>query len=197
MAEEKNKIQMTQDYELELLNTFLGTTANERSYLGPALDYIKSELRKEKYKKVSEDDDAFSDYIKQKYGSANMFFEMNQQLREERVYNPLTDYDIEVEIITKDEYLKTNFISSKEIFLEILDGVATIQYFKKDGNAAQLTGTLKKSFIPSSQYETREKVFGFFGGQRVLIWDIIKQDWSSFYVPMVRRFIRDDTTDLQ
>jgi hypothetical protein len=58
-------------------------------------------------------------------------------------------------------------------------------------------GTLKKSVIPSSQYETRQKAFGFFGGKRILLWDVTKQDWSSVYIPNIKRFIRDDTTELQ
>lgn len=197
MAEKKESSKNTPEFELDLLNTFLDTNVSYASYRGPAEDYIKSELRKEKYEKVSEEDDAFSDYLKAKYGSVEMFFEMNEQLRQQRIYNPLSDYDIEVEIVTKDQFLKTNFISSSELFLEILDGVATIQYFKRNGNAAQIVGTLKKSFIPSSQYETRDQAFANFGSRRILIWDIIKQGWSSFYMQNVRRFIRDDTSDLQ
>ena len=112
MAEKKESSKNTPEFELDLLNTFLDTNVSYSSYRGPAEDYIKSELRKEKYEKVSEEDDAFSDYLKAKYGSVEMFFEMNEQLRQQRIYNPLSDYDIEVEIITKEQFLKTNFISS-------------------------------------------------------------------------------------
>lgn len=195
MEEKEKNFNQTSEFELELLSTFLDSDLNYRSKVPK--NYIQSELRKEKYENLTKEDDEFSIYLKTKYGSIETFFELNEQLRNERIFNPLTDYDIEVEIITKDEYLKTNFISSSEIFLEMIDGVATIQYIKKNGNASQIVGTLKKSSIPSSQHETRDKAFGYFGGQRILVWDLIKQDWSSFYVPLVRRFIRDDTTDLQ
>lgn len=195
MAEKEKNINQSTEFELDLLNTFLDSGLNYRS--GLPKDYIKSELRKDKYQNLAKDDDDFSGFLKTKYGSIKTFFELNEQLVEERIFNPLTDYPIEVEIITKEQYLKTNFISSSEMFLETLDGVATIQYLKKNGNASQIVGTLKKSLIPSSQYETRDKVFSYFGGQRILVWDLIKQDWSSFYVPLVRRFVRDDTTDLQ
>lgn len=195
MAEKEKNINQTSEFELDLLNTFLDSDLNYRSRLPK--DYIKSELRKDKYQNLAKDDDDFSGFLKTKYGSIETFFELNEQLIEERIFNPLTDYPIEVEIITKEQYLKTNFISSSEMFLETLDGVATIQYLKKNGNASQIVGTLKKSLIPSSQYETRDKVFSYFGAQRILVWDLIKQDWSSFYVPLVRRFVRDDTTDLQ
>jgi len=195
MAKSDEKYQATEEFKLELLNTFLESDLTHKTKI--AKDYIKSELRKEKYETLAKEDDDFSTFLKTKYGSSKMFFELNEQLRKERLFNPLTDFDIEVEIITKEQYLKTNFISSSEIFLELLDGVATVQYLKKNGNASQLIGTLKKSFIPSSQHEVRDKTFSYFGGNRILMWDIIKQDWSSFYVPLVRRFIRDDTTDLQ
>lgn len=195
MEKNDEKYQDSEEFKLELLNTFLESDLSYKTKI--AKDYIKSELRKEKYENLAKEDEDFSAFLKTKYGSSNIFFELNEQFKKERLFNPLTDFDIEVEIITKEQYLKTNFISSSEIFLELLDGVATIQYLKKNGNASQLVGTLKKSFIPSSQYEVRDKTFSYFGGNRILMWDIIKQDWSSFYVPLVRRFIRDDTTDLQ
>jgi hypothetical protein len=186
-----------EQFQMDLLNVFLNTDLNYRSYLGLPKDYMTSEFKKEKYKKLASEDDNFEEYIKLKYGSLENFYKFNPQLEEERIYDPLNDYDMEVEIVTKEEYLKTNFISSPELFMEVIDGVSTIQYFKVDGNAAQMFGTLKKSVIPSSQYETRQKAFGFFGGKRILLWDVTKQDWSSVYIPNIKRFIRDDTTELQ
>jgi hypothetical protein len=186
-----------EEFEMDLLNVFLNTDLNYRSYLGLPKDYMTSELKKEKYKNLTREDNNFEDYIKLKDGSLENFYKFNPQLEEDRIYDPLSDFDMEVEIITKDEYLKTNFISSPELFMEIIDGISTLQYFKVDGNASQMVGTLKKSIIPSSQHETREKAFGFFGGKRILLWDITKQDWSSVYIPNIKRFIRDDTTELQ
>lgn len=187
----------TAEYEMDLLNTFLETDLTHRQRLGVPKNYLESEERLKKYKEIAGDDEKFADYIKANYGTFENFLLINQKLTENRVYDPETDYDIEVEIITKDQYLKSDFISSTEMFLEVLGGISTIQYFKTNGQITQSVGTLKKSFVPSSEYETREKAFGFYGSPRILMWDVRKQDWVSFYMVNVRRFIRDDTSELQ
>jgi hypothetical protein len=197
MVDPKEAFKNTEEFQMDLLNVFLNSDLTARSYLGVPKDYMTSELKKEKYEVIAREDQNFEEFVKLKYGSLENFYSFNPQLKEERIYNPLTDYDMEVEIITEDEYLKTNFLSSPELFMEVLGGITTIQYVKVDGNAAQLVGTLKKSYVPSSQYETRDKAFGFFGGKRILLWDLTKQDWSSVYIQNIRRFIRDDTTELQ
>ena len=187
----------TTEYQLDLLNTFLETDLSHRQKLGVAKDYFESEERLKKYKEISEEDEKFAEYIKSKFGTFENFMMINQKLTQNRVYDPESDYDIEVEIITEDQYLTSDFISSTELFLEILGGVSTVQYFKRNGQITQSVGTLKKSFIPSSEYETRDKAFGFYGSPRILMWDVLKQDWISFYMINVRRFIRDDTTGLE
>jgi hypothetical protein len=195
MAEED--LNQAKDFELNLLNTFLESEFSRKASKGLAKDYMNSLVRSEKYKKAAGDDETFLELIQKKYGTLENFLLFNQTLSENRIFDPVSDYEIQVEIITEDQFLKSNFISSQEVYLEILDGVATVQYFKKDGNIAQVTGTLKKSFIPSSEHETRMGALGGFGGNRVLMWDIQKQGWSSFYLPNVRRFVRDDTTGLE
>lgn len=197
MADPKESFQNTKEFQMDLLNVFLNSDLNSRSYLGMPKDYMTSELKKQKYDSLAKEDDNFEEFVKIKYGSLENFYKFNPQLKEERIYNPLTDYDMEVEIITEDEYLKTNFLSSQELFMEVIGGITTIQYLKVDGNAAQITGTLKKSFVPSSQYETRDKAFSFFGGKKILLWDLTKQGWSSVYIQNIKRFVRDDTTELQ
>lgn len=187
----------TPEYQLDLLNTFLETEFTYRQKLGIPKSYFESEDRLKKYKEIAQDDEKFADYIKSSYGTFENFMLVNQKLTQNRVYDPESDYDIEVEIITEDQYLTSDFISSTELFLEILGGVSTVQYFKRNGQITQSVGTLKKSFVPSSEYETRDKAFGFYGSPRVLMWDVLKQDWISFYMINVRRFIRDDTTGLE
>lgn len=187
----------TAEYELDLLNTFLETDFTYKQTLGVPKNYLESEERLKKYKEIAGEDEKFADYIKANYGTFENFLAINQKINENRVYDPESDYDVEVEIITKDQYLKSDFISSTEIFLEVLGGISTVQYFKTNGQITQSVGTLKKSFIPSSEYDTREKAFGFYGSPRILMWDVLKQDWVSFYMINLRRFIRDDTTGLQ
>lgn len=197
MAEEQKASQDKKQAEATILKDFLNSDLNYRSKLGVPQEYVNSVEKKEYFKKLAKEDADFEEFIKLKYGSLENFYKFNPDLSEDRIYDPLTDYDVEVEIITEEQYLKSNFISSQELFMEVLGGVSTIQYLKVDGNAAQLIGTLKKSFIPSSQYETRDRAFAFFGSKKLLLWDITKQDWSSVYIRNMRRFIRDDTTGLQ
>lgn len=197
MADSKEAFENTKEFQMDLLNVFLNSDLTARSYLGLPKDYMSSELKKQKYENLAREDKNFEEFVQLKYGSLENFYNFNPQLKEERLYNPLTDYSMEVEIITEEEYLKTNFLSSPELFMEVIGGITTIQYIKTDGNVAQLTGTLKKSFVPSSQYETRDKAFNFFGGKKILLWDLTKQGWSSVYIQNIKRFIRDDTTELQ
>lgn len=187
----------TPEYELNLLNTFLETDLSRRQKLGVPKSYFESDERVKKYKEISEEDEKFAEYIKSKYGTFENFQIINEKMAQNRVYDPESDYDIEVEIISKDQYLTSDFISSTELFMEVLGGVSTVQYFKTNGQITQSVGTLKKSFIPSSEYDTREKAFGFYGSPRILMWDVLKQDWISFYMVNVRRFIRDDTSGLE
>lgn len=197
MAKESIDPKYPNEFQRDLINSFLDSDFNSPSYRGVPDDYIRSPLRKQRYTDTPKEDDTFAEYVKQKFGSIENFFLFNEQLRNERIYDPLNDYDIEVEIITSEQFLKSNFISSSEMFMEILGGVCTVQYFKKNGNAAQIVTTLKKSLIPSSEHSTRESAFRFFGDKRVLVWDLTKQGWSSFYMSNVRRFVRDDTSGLQ
>jgi hypothetical protein len=100
-------------------------------------------------------------------------------------------------VITDEEYYKSGFISPTEVFFEILKGIATIEYFKMDGRAAKIVGTLEENLIPSSQQNTRANAFSFIGSRRILVWDLQKQGWSSFYMSNLRRFIKDDTYGLE
>jgi len=181
----------------ELLNSFLKSNFSSKSYRGPSKDYMESELRQNKYKKLAEEDDTLSDFLRTTYGSPETFLEFNPELVSKRIYNPGVDYNVEVEILTESDDYTSNFISSTEAFFEILGGLCTIQYYKVDGRADQMLITLKKDFMPSSSHEQRLDAFRSIGGQRLLVWNIQKEQWASFYMKNLIRFVRDDTTGLQ
>ena len=191
MAEEQK------DLEDELLNAFLESNVSSKSYRGPAKDYMESDLRKNKYEKLASEDDTLADFLRTTYGSPETFLEFNPDLVSKRIYNPGIDYNVEVEILTEDDNYTSNFISSTEAFFEILGGVCTIQYYKVDGRADQMTITLKRDIMPSSQHETRLDAFKGMGGQKLLVWNLQKEQWASFYMRNLIRFVRDDTTGLQ
>jgi hypothetical protein len=56
---------------------------------------------------------------------------------------------------------------------------------------------LQEKYIPSSQQDARVKSFNYAGSERILVWDLQKQGWSSFYMNNLRRFVKDDTSGLQ
>jgi hypothetical protein len=81
--------------------------------------------------------------------------------------------------------------------MEALSGVCTVIFMKVDGSVGRITGTLDKAAMPTSQYENRSKFFSPLKGDRIVVWDINKQDWRSFYMERVIKFVRDDTIDLE
>jgi hypothetical protein len=160
-------------------------------------DYLSSKYRTEKYKTITNEDLEFNKYLRGIYGSAENYLEMNNFILENKVYDPETDYQAEVEIITEDTFYKSYFISQQETILELLDGVCTVEYFKVDGSIDRLVCSLSKDEIPESQIQTRLNAFAGLRGDRVLVWNLIKRDWASFYMSNLKRFIRDDTSGIQ
>ena len=136
-------------------------------------------------------------YLRGIYGSAENYLEMNNFLIENKTYDPSLDYLAEVEVITKDTFFKATFISPLETTLELLAGVCTIEYFKVNGNIDRLVCSLSKDVIPESQTTIRSFAFAGLPGDRILVWNIIKKKWSSFYMSNLKRFIRDDTSGIQ
>lgn len=160
-------------------------------------DYLSSKYRAEKYKTITSKDVEFNKYLRGIYGSAENFLEMNNFLLENKIYNPETDYQAEVEIITSDTFYKSYFISQQETVLELLDGVCTVEYFQVDGNIDRLVCSLSEESVPGNEILTRLNSFAGLRGDRVLVWNIIKKGWSSFYMRNLIRFIRDDTSGIQ
>jgi hypothetical protein len=160
-------------------------------------DYLSSEYRKNKYKNITQKDVEFNKYLRGIYGSAENYLEMNNFLIENKIYDPTSDYLAEVEIITKDTFYKSSFISQTETVLELIDGVCTIDYFQKDGSIDRLIVSLSGAYVPQNELKTRLSAFAGLQGERVLVWNIVKKGWSSFYMSNMTRFIRDDTSDVR
>jgi hypothetical protein len=196
---QQTRLQDLRVTEKELLDSFMESQLNSRSYAvdKPKEDYNSSEYRTRKYRDLASEDALFNTYLKMTYGSVSSFFDFNQQLTEARTFDPSTDYNVDVVVITEDTFYVSNSISSVETFLEILGGVCSIEFIRVDGRADKIIGTLQSTYIPSSQEKTRRDAFGSLGSRRILVWDILKQGWSSFYMQNLRRFVRDDTSGIQ
>lgn len=162
-----------------------------------AEEYWSSDYKRKKYEDLKTKDTVFEHHILKKYGSyANYERETGMDVAES-IFNPKTDFKIDVTIITKSKYYKTDHISSQELIREALYGVCTVDYQKTNGAVSRLVGTLYKKYILPSQIEERLNFFSPLPRNRIVLWNMIKQDWSSFYMPRVIRFVRDDTTDLE
>lgn len=161
-------------------------------------DYNLSENKLSKYNRVAKDDADFNLYLRKMYGSIDNFFNLNEEFTNiHKTFNPKTDFQAEVVIITKDTFYKADFISQNETIMEMLSGICTVEYFKVDGRISKITTTLSSEFIPDSQNDVRSFAFGGLPGRRVLCWDLVKEKWSSFYMKNLKRFIRDETSGIE
>jgi hypothetical protein len=162
-----------------------------------SVSYWGSQYQRMQYDQLIKRDPLYEQYIIQNYGSYDNFQRINLVGESLDVFNPFTDYKIDVTIITEDKYYKTDHISPFEIISESLTGLCTIDYLKVNGSADRLTGTLQKKYILPSKIVQRSHFFFPMQGNRIGMWNVIKQKWSSFYMSRVIRFVRDDTTGLE
>lgn len=193
----KNDPEFAKQLESDFLNTNLYEIKKTDLKKDAAKNYLESDYRLRKYKEISEDDIEFSSYLKSLYGSGKTFFEANQDVVQNKTFNPNTDYTAEVVIITEDNYFKSDFISQTETMFELLGGICTIEYFKVNGSIGKITGTLSSKYVPDSQSDTRANAFGGLPGSRMLVWDVINTRWVSFYMSNLVRFVRDETSGIE
>jgi hypothetical protein len=199
IAAQLNNEEAQENLKNALEEEFLNSTLTDETYVnkGDAKDYYSSKYRLEKYKSLINDDNEYNLYLRNLYGNANTFLETKTNLIENRNYDPLTDFVVEVGVITEDSYYKGSFISYDEVILELLNGTCTIDFIRVNGLAGMIVGTLSKDKIPSSQGDVRLASFAGLGGGRILVWNLLKGKWSSFYMSNLRRFMSDETSDIQ
>lgn len=160
-------------------------------------EYSGSRIQSEKYKSLEKKDDEYRKYIFDNFGSYENYLKLSRLDEGTNVFNPETDYIIDVQIVTPEKSYRTDHISSEQVIMEALGGVCTVIFMKVNGTVGRITGTLEKKYIPSKQLSVRRKVFSPQRGDRIIMWDINKQDWRSFYMQFVIKFIRDDTIGLE
>lgn len=162
-----------------------------KSYRG---EYGGSDYQLRTYSVLEMNDNLYKNFITQNYGSFENYsqrFRINQTTS---VYNPLYDYTLDVKIVNESESYTSDHISPQEVILEELSGVCTVFFIKKSDNSIRrITGTLDSKYLPTKEYNTRKNFFTTLPGDRVGIWDINAQQWKSFYMSNVIRFVRDDT----
>lgn len=156
-------------------------------------NYSGSEQQIQNYKRKTFNDKIFNNFIVQNYGSFENYLRAKQINEASTIFDPRTDYRVDVKIVTKDQMLVSDHISVDEIIMELLSGVCTLFFLKKDGSSRRLTGTLESSYMPSSENDSRSSFFSPMAGNRIGVWDINEQSWKSFYISNLIKFIRDDT----
>ena len=189
MAENEQPNSFKKMFDFEFLNS---DNISEKKIV----DYRTSDVRTAGYKSVMKDSE-FSDYVKEKYGSYDDYSMQTKLFKNPSIYDPTTDYFMDVTIITEDANYKTDYISPNEIILENISGVCTIWFVKMDGNTRKLTCTLNEDLMPGLQADQRSNFFGPLAGDRIGVWDLIEKRWKSFYAARAFKFVRDDTTTVE
>lgn len=191
-------LQIPQNILKQLESQFLLDNLSSISYKGALEDYYGSEKQKLVYENLKQNDQDFKKYIESEYGSYESFStQKNIQLSNQQ-YDPFTDYNVDVNIISADGTIYTaSHISSKEVIVELLTGICTFYYIKVNGGSGKSVGSLNAEFIPDIQYENRGYFFRALSGDRVGLWDINKQKWNSFYMSRLIKFIRDEKSSIE
>lgn len=164
---------------------------------GVGEEYWGSDYQKNIYNEFSIKDKLYERFILQRYGSYQNFQFLTRSGDSENVFDPYTDYKMDVTIITKNKFYKTDHISPTELIRESMYGICTIDYLKVNGQADKIIGTLYKKYINPANVEERTNFFFPLPGNRICLWNTVKQGWSSFFMNRVIRFVRDDSTGIE
>jgi hypothetical protein len=166
--------------------------------LGEKQKYSGSDEQLTTYENLESNDPQYARYIIRTYGSYANFLFVNQLKRNPyETFDPRYDFLTDVTVITKEKFYKTNHISAQETILEALSGICTVDFLRKNGSADKILGTLNKSAINSNKASERYNFFSPLPGNRIVLWNLIKKDWSSFYMNGLIRFVRDDTIGIE
>lgn len=176
------------------INDQISNEGFSKSFAG---DYMGSPKQLKTYEDLKRNDQIYQQYITQTYGSYENYLTMNRIGQAQSVYDPANDYVMDVTVVTENASYKSDHISTQEVIMEALSGVCTVIFMKMDGSVGRITGTLDSRAVPPKQMEYRKMFFSPQANDRVVMWDLNKQDWRSFYMDRVIRFVRDDTIDLE
>lgn len=188
---EKNEKSLDQQITSELLSPYSFVASKS------IVDYRQSPLQKFTYQQTATEDEDYQRYIIKQYGSYESFTRLKKVTQDIHVFDPSTDYLMDVTVIKKDTAFKTDHISAQEALLENLSGICSVWFVKNDGSTKRLNCTLKRDLVPEGEQETRSSFFIPQKNARIGVWDINEQKWKSFYMGRAFKFVRDDSTTLE
>lgn len=166
--------------------------------LGEKQKYQGSDEQLKVYETIGEKDLSFKKFIIQKYGSYEVFLKLNDMSRGQfSIFDPRVDFKADVSILTEEKFFKADHISSVELIMEALYGRCTVDYLDRSGRSHKLFGTLNKNLIPQSKMSERFNFFSPLQNNRIVLFNLIKGDWSSFFMGGLIRFVRDDTVGIE
>lgn len=201
-------IEPFQDYEVddtkqELLRISVEEALQEDLFeskfnLGEKQKYQGSDEQIKIYESIGQKDTSFKLFVIKTYGSYENFLRANDVLRSQfAIFDPRKDFKAEVSIITEDKFFKADHISSIELIMEALYGRCTVDYIDRNGRSHKIFGTLNKNLIPQSKMAERINFFSPLKNNRIVLFNLIKGDWSSFFMGGLIRFVRDDTVGIE
>jgi len=183
--------------ENRLDNEFISDSFSHLSYKKDGGFYSGSNAQLATYEKVIQEDNFYKSFITKTYGSYENYKNINKIFKKGSVYDPSVDYKLDVTVITDEAYYRTDHISASEVIMESLSGICSFNFVKKDGSTAKVNGTLEEKYMPTTEFRRRGYFFSPQANDRIVVWDINKQHWASFYMNKLFKFVRDDTTDLE
>lgn len=157
--------------------------------------YGSREQREEDLSEVMEKDLDYSVYFSTRYGNFDVYFEL-EDINYGKSFNPLQDKRVEVKIVKKGTIYVASFISPNQIIEELIDGVVSFLVIKVNGQVAKIVGTLKEE-ITHGEDHVRQAAFSTLPDGRILVWNVLKQKWSSFYPDNLLEMTRDDTSSYE
>lgn len=160
-------------------------------------EYVGSKFQRETYDSLQKQDNRYKQFIADNYGSFENYLQANRINQEVTIFDPMRDFMMDVTVVTKDKRYKSNHISAQELLMEALSGICTTIFIKADGSVGRLTGTLQENAIPGKDQDARANFFSPLPNSRIVMWDVTKQGWRSFYMSKALRFVRDDTIGLE
>lgn len=160
-------------------------------------EYTGSSLQKETYERLQRNDRFYQRFITENYGSYENYLVQTRVGQASSSFDPTIDFVMDVTVITKEHAYKSDHISSQEVIMEALSGVCSIIFMKVNGSVGKIVGSLESQYIAPTELQNRFKFFSPLARNRIVMWDINKQGWRSFYMENVIKFVRDDTTDLE
>lgn len=157
--------------------------------------YGLREQREENLNRVIEEDTIYSSYFSKRYGNLSVYLNLDE-IYYPKGFNPLQDTYVNVKIAKEGKLYIADFVNPNQIIEELLDGVVSFMVIKVNGQVAKIMGTLKEELVNGADH-VRQAAFNPLPDGRILLWNTIKQKWSSFYPKNLLEMVRDDTTDFE